>query len=245
MANPFGNIPLRKTPRPTNPTLAATVSQTLRQPGLMRIAFKLGSVQVNGIQFSQVAQAVESGRIKCWTVEEFESQGKDELPDGRMVESRYGVESNAMLFFRDDYGKGPGEDQTIVHESVHAAFDLAVPAKNKVSNLSIEDEAAAVLAAAFYIKLCNKEEHGFKLGGGGESEALTLAEQALRDPGVFNVLNDMIFFTPEETEPLRYAVSVSRNYRKFIDKEDGRPTDRTGARYTYDGVAVCGKNGCK
>jgi len=247
MASPFGQNALKKAPipKPTNPTLAPTVSQTLRTPGLSKISFRLGSVEVTGMQFSQVAQAVDSGRIKCWTVDEFESQGTDELPDGRLVESRYGIQSNAMLFSRADYGKKPGEDQTIVHESVHAAFDLMVPAKKTMTTLSIEDEAAAVLAAAFYIRLCGKQEHGFKLGGGGEAEALELVDQAVRDPGVFNVVNGKFFFTPEETQALRYAVSMSRNYKKFIDKTDGLPTDRTGAVYTYNGVPVCGKKGCK
>ena len=244
MASPFAkNILKKKAPEPkaTNSTLASTVVETLKHSALSQINFKLGNVEISGIQFAQVAQAVESSRIKCWTVEEFESQGDDDLPDGKLVNARYKIERNAMLFSRENFGKASGEDQTIVHESVHAALDLSVPVKKTITTLRIEDEAAAILATAFYIKLSGKEEHGFKLGGGGEAEALELAEQAIRDPGVYTVVNGRFVFTPEELEPLRYAVSVSRNYRKFIDKADGLPTDRSGAKYTYDGVALCGK----
>lgn len=244
MATPFGKSLLKKkasAPKATNPTLAPTVVEILKHSALSQINFKLGNVEVNGMQFLDVARAVESGRIKCWTVEEFEFQEDDDLPDGRLVNAQYKTNRNAMLFSRENFGKASGEDQTIVHESVHAALDLSVPAKKTITTLAIEDEAAAILATAFYIKLSGKEERGFKLGGGGEAEALELAEQAVRDSGVYTKVNDKFIFTPEELEPLKYAVSVSRNFRKFIDKSDGLPSDRSGAKYTYDGVALCGK----
>jgi hypothetical protein len=235
---------LLNTQQQTNRTLASTVSQILRQPGLMEIAFALGNVQVSGGQFRQVAQAVDAGRIKCWSVDEFTPQGSDEVPDGRTVHARYGIDNNAMLFARPDFGKLPGEDQTIVHEAVHAGFDLSVSAGKKRSTLSIEDEAAAVLTTAFYIKLCKKELSGFRLGGGGEAEAWEIAEQAVRDPGLYTVRHGRYYFTLEETESLRYAVSVSRNYKKFIGS-DGLPTDNSTALYIYDGVPVCTRHSCK
>src|SRR5690349_19942795 len=114
MASPFGESLLKKkkasAPKATNSTLASTVAEVLKHSSLSQINFKLGNVEVNGMQFSQVAQAVESGRIKCWTVEEFESKGDLDLPDGRLVNAQYKPARNAMLFSRENFGKASGED---------------------------------------------------------------------------------------------------------------------------------------
>jgi hypothetical protein len=228
---------------PTNRTLASRVRQILLHPGLLEIAFQLGRIQVTGMMFPQVAQAVTTGRIKCWTVAEFNSQGRDDLVGGRRIEAEYKTTPNAMVFQRSDYGITPSEEQTIVHEAVHAALDLSV-ARGRLVTLSIEDEAAATLASAFYIKLCNPNEDGFRMGGGGHAEALELAEQALKYPGNYTVTNGRYMFTEIETEALRYAVATARKFNKHIGS-DGLPTDASGAIYTYEGVPVCGKSGCK
>lgn len=235
--------PALKVPAPTNRMLAAKVSEILRRPGLLEIAFQLGRIQVTGMMFQQVAQAVTTGRIKCWTVAEFSSQGRDDLVGGRRIEAEYKTKPNAMVFQRADYGSVPSEEQTIVHEAVHAALDLSV-ARGKLLTLSIEDEAAATLASAFYIKLCNPNEDGFRMGGGGHAEALELAEQALKYPGNYAVAKGRYLFTDNETEALRYAVATARKFNKHIGS-DGLPTDASGAIYTYEGVPVCGKSGCK
>ena len=235
--------PALKVPTPTNRMLAAKVSEILRRPGLLEIAFQLGRIQVTGMMFQQVAQAVTTGRIKCWTVAEFSSQGRDDLVGGRRIEAEYKTKPNAMVFQRADYGSVPSEEQTIVHEAVHAALDLSV-ARGKLLTLSIEDEAAATLASAFYIKLCNPNEDGFRMGGGGHAEALELAEQALKYPGNYAVAKGRYLFTDNETEALIYAVATARKFNKHIGS-DGLPTDASGAIYTYEGVPVCGKSGCK
>jgi len=237
MANPRLKVSV-----PTNQALALKVSQILRQPGLLEIAFQLGRIELTGAQFQQVAEAVAAGRIKCWTVAEFNSQGRDDLVGGRRIEAEYQTKPNAMVFLHAGYGNRPSEEQTIVHEAVHAAFDLSV-ARGRLATLSIEDEAAATLASGFYIKLCNPLEDGFRMGGGGHAEALELAEQALKYPGNFTVEKGRYMFTDIDTEPLRYAVATARKFNKHIGS-DGLPTDNSGAIYTYEGVPVCGKKGC-
>ncbi len=224
--------------------LAATVSTILRQSRLSEIAFQLGSVQVTGTNFAQVAQAVEKGRIKCWAVNEFKAQALAALPNGRVVNARYEIDNDAMLFSSAHFGSRAGEDQTIVHEAVHAAIDLSTPGRSKHTTLKIEDEAAAILATAFYIRLCEKDLSGFTLGGGGEAEALQLATQALRDPGMYTVTRGRYYFTPAETEALCYAVSMSRNLKKYTGS-DGLPTDDSTAVYVYNGVPACPKGGCR
>lgn len=235
--------PARKVSVPTNRTLVSKVGEVLARLGLMEIAFQLGRIEVTGAKLQQVAQAVATGRIKCWTVAEFNSQGRDDLVGGQKIEAEYRTTPNAMVFLRADYGNKPSEEQTIVHEAVHAALDLSV-ARGRLATLSIEDEAAATLASAFYIKLCNPVEDGFRMGGGGHAEALELAEQALIYPGNFTVVKGRYMFTDPETQALRYAVATARKFNKHIGS-DGLPTDNSGAIYTYEGVPVCGKSGCK
>jgi hypothetical protein len=226
----------------TNRTLASKVGLVLSQRGVLEIAFKLGRIEVTGAMLQQVAQAVSNGRIKCWTVDEFKKLGRADLIGGRRIEAEYQTTPNAMVFLRADYGGTPAEEQTIVHEAVHAALDLSVK-RGKLVTLSIEDEAAATLASAFYIKYCNANEDGFRKGGGGHAEALELAEQAVKYPGNYTVTNGRFMFTEFETEALRYAVATARKFNKHIGT-DGLPTDNSGAIYTYEGVAVCGKTKC-
>ena len=245
MANPFGANLLRKVPQSTNRALAITASGILRQTGLSMINFQLGGLTVTGSLFSRVADAIDAGRIKCWTVREFKSQGADELAPGMMVNAQYQIKSNAMLFSSEDFGKGPGEDRTIVHESVHAAFDLDAPLGAKTQTLSIDDEAAAVVAVAFYIRLCNKPVGAFKMDAGGPEEpALALVDRLANRTGPMPTWRGPYLITPEDAQPIRDGAARKWHFDKFKGK-DGYDTDNSGALYTYDGVPVCSKKGCK
>lgn len=235
MANKFAPKPLT----PTNALLVATVTKLLRTPELAQINFKLGKLDVQGSRFRDVANAIDAGRIKCWTVAEFKSQGRDELAPGKIVEARYEIKTNAMLFSSADYGTNPGEDRTVVHEAVHAAFDLATAKGKTVQSLSIDDEAAAVIAVAFYIRFCNRPIGGFLMDAEGpEKPALALVDRLLSSnsgnpavPGSYNL-------TVEDTMEVRNAVAVSRRFNTYIGS-DGLLTDDSGALYTYDGVPAC------
>ena len=245
MANPFATPSTPKSPKPTNPVLAATASRILRQPGLANINFELGGLKVSGLQFAQVAAAIESSRIKCWTVKEFESQGSEQLAPGMIVNARYRIEPNAMLFSSDDFGTNPGEDRTIVHEAVHAAFDLEAPVGKQTQTLSIDDESAAVVAVAFYIRLCNRPIGGFLMDADGpEKPALELVDRLAERSGPVPVWRGPFRFSAEDIQPIRNGTARKWNYTKYIDK-DGHQADDSGAIYTYDGVPVCSKKGCK
>ncbi len=243
MANPSVTAP--KLPKPTNPTLAATAIKILRQPGLMNINFELGALKVMGSQFARVADAIDAQRIKCWTVAEFEPQGVNGLAPGMVVNARYGIDSNAMLFSSEDFGTNPGEDRTIVHEAVHAAFDLDAPVGQKTQTLSIDDEAAAVVAVAFYIRLCNRPVGGFLMDADGpERPALELIDRLADRTGRIPVGRGTYRFSLEELKAIREGAARKWNFNKSKDT-DGSEVDNSGARYVYDGVPVCGKKGCK
>jgi hypothetical protein len=230
---------------PTNPTLASTVSKTLRQHGLSKVNFKFCGLTVTGSHFIRVADAVDAGRIKCWTASVFKSQGKDELAKGMIVNARYDLEPNAMVFSDETFGSGPGEDRSIVHEAVHAAFDLDAPTGKKTSTLSIDDESAAVLAVAFYIRLCDRPIGGFLMDADGpEKPALALVDSLADRTGDVPTWTGPYTFEPLDVQAIRNGTAMKWNFRSFIDT-DGRPTDRSGAKYVYDGVPVCANNACK
>jgi len=246
MANPFTSTVAPKIPQPTNRLLAGTASGILRQPCLARINFQFGSLKVNGSNFARVADAIDSGRIKCWTVKEFESQGADELAPGMIVNAQYQIKPNAILFSSEDFGRNPGEDRTIVHEAVHAAFDLDAPLGKKTPTLSIEDESAAVVAVAFYIRLCKKEVGGFLMDAEGpEKAALALVDSVADRSGPFPTWPGPYIFTQQDTQAIRTGTATKWHFDQFI-ASDGRWTDNSGAKYVYDGVPACSRrNVCK
>lgn len=220
----------------TNKILTETVLEILRQPGLARLGFQLGGLLVTGQKLAAVTEAIQCGKIACLTVSEFKSQGADELVAGMSVAARYEIKNNAMVFESANYGKAPGEDRTIVHESVHAMFDLHAGPKG-AQNLAVEDEAAAVLTEAFYIRLCDKRVGGFKMMAEGPQEAaLDLVDGLLA--GNLNTIPGTFLLKPEQTQMLLRATAKDWNFTKYVGK-DGLPTDNSKARYVYDGIVKC------
>ena len=245
MAKPHDTNPRPNEPKLSNPVLTATAIRILRTPGLANINFELGGLKVVGSQFARVADPIEGGRIKCWTVTEFESQGVTGLAPGRVVNARYGIDSNAMLFSSENFGTNAGEDRTIVHEAVHAAFDLDAPVGKKTQTLSIDDESAAVLAVAFYIRLCGKPIGGFLIDADGpEKPALALVDRVADRKSPVPVWRGPFKFSDNDIKPIREGAARKWNFNKFVDT-DGHQVDNSGAKYVYDGVPACSKTGCK
>jgi len=224
-----------------NEMLKNNISRILRTPGLEKIGFQLGALTVTGQKIGQVAQAIDNGRIKCLTVDELKAQGPIDLPKGMVVEARYKEELNAMLFRDAGYGMGPGEDRTVVHEAVHAAFDLLAPRKN-FQTLAMDDESAAVLTEAIYIKVCDKPLGGFKMEAPGEEAwnlagLMSIATENFTAGGIYDL-------APSETADLRAA--VAQNWGFITVKDKSGYTDNSHAMYVYNGVVKCGKSGvCK
>jgi hypothetical protein len=222
----------------TNSTLVKTVTEILKHTGLFRMAFKVGNLEVTGSKLADVGEAIKGGRIRCLTKDEFASQGNDELAAGMTVAARYEIKNNAMLFESENYGEKLGEDRTIVHEAVHAMFDMQAGPRGK-QNLAVDDEAAAVLAEAFFIRLCNKPLGGFKMMVDGPQDlALRLADEVLVETENFVGKSGIYTFTPEQLKDLRAAVRRDWNFTKFVAK-DGLPTDNRKLRYVYDGIPKC------
>ena len=225
-----------------NDTLKKNVLQILKTPGMEKINFQLGTLMVTGPRIGQVAQAIDDGKIQCLTVKEME-QGPVALPKGVTIEAKYKEELNAMLFRDENYGTASGEDRTIVHEAVHASFDLLAPGLN-FRTLAMDDESAAVLTEAIYIKVCNRPIGGFKMmAGGPQEEAWNLA--GLMSTETENFTKGGIYMlTLTQTADLRAA--VAKDWGFVVTKDKTGSTDNTKVPYIYNGMVRCSKRGvCK
>jgi hypothetical protein len=223
----------------TNQTLANTVLRILRQPGFNKIGFSLGGLVVTGVRYSMVAKAIEESKIECHVVDKFASQGADELAPGMSTVARYSADLNAMIFSREDYGSVKASEQrTIVHEATHAIFDLFATSKDD-RTLSINDESAAVLAEALYIRLCGKPPGNFTMFiDGPQDEALKLADKMMEATGDFERDRRTYSLKPAQTKKLRDAVAVDWNFTRTVEPT-GIISDRTGTQYIYNGVVKC------
>lgn len=222
----------------TNEKLQATVLTILRRPGVWKIGFQLGGLGVTGQRYAVVAKAIADGSIECQAVDKFESQGPDALAEGMVTVARYDIQKNAMLFPRADYGTSPMEERAIFHEATHAMFDLFANSHDD-RTLAIDDESAAVLAEALYLRLCDRPIGGFAMmvDGSGQ-EALKLADKMMAETGDFEKDKRTYFLQPPQTQKLRDAVAEEWHYTKYIGS-DGLPTDSTRVQYIYDGVVKC------
>jgi hypothetical protein len=220
----------------TNPTLVATLTQILRQPCVMKINFQLNGLLVNGERFGRVAQAVSQGLIACELLADYPLP-KDEIPKGGVIAAHYTTSHHVMLFERPDYAAtgATSEEATIVHESTHAMFDLFAPGKN-FTTLSIDDESCAVLAAALYVRLCDKRLGGFAMEE-AEAEALKLANTMIAETNGFETDKRTYVVTPDDAQWLRNAVAKQWGFIRTADKSG--ITDKSTAVYVYGGVVKC------
>src|SRR5205085_6981538 len=134
-----------------------------------------------------------------------------------------------------DYGSTGWEERIIFHEATHAIFDLFATSTND-QTLAIEDESAAVLAEAHYVRLSPKHTGNMAMFVDGPGDrALKLVDQMMVKTGDFERVRGTYFLTPIETQPLRDAVAVDWHFVKYIDS-NGIPSDATNTKYIYDGV---------
>ena len=227
----------------TNRTLVATALSVLRKPGIWKIGFDLHGLCVTGQRLIMVAKAIEDGKIACEAVDRFVLKPGQTLAPGTKIGAVYDPDLNTMFFPREDYGKSSVYEQTVIlHEATHAMFDLfAKTDDDRV--LAVEDESAAVLAQALYLRVCADNDsmaiHRFAMmiDGPGET-ALKLADKMMADTGDFEKDKRTYFLRPDQTLKLRGAVAVEWNLvRETLP--DGTVHDRTGQLSIYNGVVTC------
>jgi len=223
----------------TNETLASTTIRILRQPFVMKIGYDLHGLTVTGMRYLMVAKAIEDGKIECRIESSIKPKSDDELAPDTSIVAQYRASENAMIFPRENYGLFSGsEERTIFHEATHAIFDVFAKSLDD-RTLGIEDEAAAVLAEAHYVRLSPKPAGNFAMWiDGPQDKALKLVDKMMAETGDFERNKRTYFLQPPQTKELRDAVAQDWHFVKFIDAQ-GRPTDSTGVQYIYDGVVKC------
>ena len=227
----------------TNQILATTVSRILRQPGMMKIDFNMHGLLVTGRFYSMVAAAVEEGRIECLAVKDLPPQRPDQFASGTVATARYTPSDNRMMFESENFGSKPSEEITIVHEATHAIFDITAPSKLH-QTLAINDESAAVLAEALYIKVCDKPKGNFDMViGDPQYEAWNLANEMMVETESFTIGPKPYVLKHDQTKLLSDAVGLLWNFTLKPEK-DGYRDDR-GVKYFYDGVPKCNSRATK
>lgn len=220
----------------TNLNLVNTILKILRQPGVLKIAFELRGLVVTGQRFMLVAKAIEESKISCKVVDKFTQSPGQKLAPGMVTEARYDPDADAMIFPREDYGKSNAYERTvIIHEATHAIFDLFAKT-NEDRVLGIDDESAAVLAQALYIRLCDgaAAAHRFSMFIGGPGDlALQIVDQMISETGNFEKDKRTYFLKPNQIEKFRLA--VAKDWNMIKDEE----SDRTGQLSIYNGVVTC------
>jgi len=222
-------------------TLVATASGILRNANIWKIAFDLNGICVTGQRYVMVAKAIEEGKIACNAVSKAALAKGAKLAPGTVTAARYDADENAMLFPRENYGSADAYERTVIlHEATHAMLDLfAKTDDDRV--LGIDDESAAVLAQALYIRLCGADDavrmFAMSIGGPGE-EALRLADKMIDQTGGFERDRRTYFLRPDQTTKLRAAVAQEWNLIR-VERPDGNFSDSSGNLSVYNGVVTC------
>jgi hypothetical protein len=219
----------------TNKTLVNTALSILRQPNISKIGFELNGLVVTGVRFAEVANAIQMGRISCEVVSKFNRPPGQELPPGSIILARYVPETNTMQFPSESYGTGNAYEKTVIlHEATHAMFDLFAKT-NDDQVLAIDDESAAVLAQALYIRLCDVDDAVNRftrvIDGPGEL-ALKLADQMMKETGDF--VRDRRTYSLKPDQIVKFRLAVAQEWDLIKDSR----SDRTGIKSIYNGV-VC------
>jgi len=207
------------------------------------MGFDLNGLCATGVRYGMVAKAIEDGKIVCEAVDSFPLKPGQKLAPGTKIGALYDPDANTMFFPREDYGKANVYEQTVIlHEATHATFDLfAKTTDDRV--LGIEDESAAVLAQALYLRLCADSDsmatHRFSMMINGPGElALKLVDKMMAETGDFVRDKRTYFLRPEQTLKLRAAVAEEWNLIKET-LPDGTIEDRSGVLSIYNGVVSC------
>lgn len=188
--------------------LARTVLDVLQHPGIKAINFCLNDkLTVTGTRFGVVRKKILEGRITC-TV----GVSQVGVLEGSVARAQYvpgegtadKLAPNQFRFPHENYGTDFGHEKvTIVHEATHAIFDVFMPGD---SALAIDNEAAAFLAAALFVRNSQYSFGGGLLIGGPEEEALHLADRMMTDMERFDYSGTYMLW-PSDLSRLRNAVA--------------------------------------
>ncbi len=184
--------------------MADLVTDVLNMPDVARIGFTFGTIAVGTVGFAAVKAGLLGNQIK---VEVEKKRGK-----GHAV---YRYTADTFFFGFDSAGGNADLQALVVHEAVHAGFDVAATAM-----LVKESEALAYIAQCLFFYYVNEAA----LSGGTSVPAFRdpilkaawpVSQTALKQPAL----------TVTDLEPVFAAISVHPTYK-----------DRYGQNVPYDGL---------
>lgn len=182
--------------------MADIVSDVLGLPNVMRIAFTYGTIIVGNAGFKAVADALTAGKITI--VVNARLGGNTAI---------YSYKHNRFSFGFADAGGNADKQSLVVHEAVHAGFDVA-----STPMLVKESEGLAYIAQCLYYYYANESAYsgGSKPTFGDPilKAAWPVSQVALTKPAL----------DAEDMKPLFKAISVHPLYKKryeATDKFDG------------------------
>lgn len=170
--------------------LAQLVLSVLGNPAIAWMNFHIGPYHINATDFRRVADRIRAGTFAVY-----------QLP-GDSEAAHYDPDANA-LYIR--FGWHLTEQAKIVHEAVHAIFDL----KKACNIFTLDDEAAAYLAESIYAQVAVRPSDRRQLvGADGETEAIFLAAYQLAMMAINGV--EVI---DADFDALRAAVAAHSKYK--------------------------------
>ncbi|MGE5304290.1 MAG: hypothetical protein ACM3TN_13340 [Alphaproteobacteria bacterium] len=194
-----------------NDLLRSQIVAVLRSPSAAAVDFRISGVRVTSIMLGRVATAVEgymtpAGRLT--PIQVIVNPG---------LHRTYGY--NGIYHYHDyftferDHLRNDHDEALVIHESVHAAFDMT-----RTVIPGVDNEAAAYLAQAIYFLTKGNPVPGNLSGRPIFAAAFPLAQSVLRGADQP---------TAAHLEPLREALRNAPNYTQLRAR---------GFRYRTDGV---------
>lgn len=179
------------------------VLNTLDKPEIRKIAFGFGTIYINALSFESVKEAIKKDKIK---VEYKSSLGANT--------AKYRYTANTLFLGFKDTGGSTDREALIVHECVHAIFDIAGK-----TMLVKQSEAAAYVTQVLYFYYRN------------ESVILAGSTPTFKDPilkaawDVAMIARRRSNITEKEVAPLYTAISKHSLYKNNYNNDE-----------KYDGV---------
>lgn len=145
-------------------SLEATIADVIRKHPAGKINFKIDTIIINRTQMEKVAKAIESGDITVEVKDTGEQLGAAYSSwKTRRVEAGEKKLIGKISVKNEDVAKQVFGRAGIFHECVHALMDV-----NNSKITMHNDEVAAYLADALYLRLSGKTQ----VGGGAEEKAI-------------------------------------------------------------------------
>jgi hypothetical protein len=189
--------------------LRNTIVRTLSRPEVHRIHFICGTRTVTSSLFAAVIDRLHKKKLHI-----------DNDPDdiGAGSEAQYSPDLNLFRFNSPFYGETDFEQAVIVHESVHAGFDVIGHGSRF---LQIDDEPSGYLAESFFL---------LNLGYSFDEIRHVLPLQLAFTIALNMRSNKKVSVSPDDLMFLRNGIARTRITRHGVDTRKGTDKD------TYRGI---------